>query len=138
MRKSIHKARTADLDKIIGSLMRSRRQAQGMSQSALGDKLGVTFQQIRKYWKGVNRISGATLYRCGEILEVPMAHFFRHLPKTDNGRSVDSRLEALAFLTTKEGGRLMAALSRLPQAVRRDMTKHISSVADAPSLKRIV
>jgi transcriptional regulator with XRE-family HTH domain len=131
--KSTNKVGFADLDKIIGGLVRSRRQAKGMSQSALGDKLGVTFQQIQKYEKGTNRISSATLYRCAEILDVPVTYFFQHLPKTGNGTVADSSVEAIAFLSTKDGGRLMAALNRLPHEVMRDMTKHIHSVADALS-----
>jgi transcriptional regulator with XRE-family HTH domain len=136
--RSINKARSADLDKIIGSLVRSRRVAQGMSQSALGDKLGVTFQQIQKYEKGVNRISGATLYRCAEILDVPVTYFFQHLPKTGNNGSSESNVEALAFLSTRDGVRLMAALNRLPQPVMRKMTRHIRSIAEALSPNRMV
>jgi transcriptional regulator with XRE-family HTH domain len=127
--RSTVKRTGTEVDKIIGGSVRSRRMALGMSQTALGKKLGVTLQQIQKYEKATNRISGATLYRCAEVLEVPVNYFFQHLPKTGNGK-VDRHVEALAFLTTKEGMRLMQAMNRLPDRVRRDMTTHIVSVAD--------
>ena len=90
-----------DVDRMIGSLLRSRRMALGMSQTALGKSIGVTFQQIQKYERATNRISGATLYRFAKVLEVPVNYFFQDLPKTENGRS-ESRSEAIAFLTTKK------------------------------------
>ncbi len=43
----------------------------GLSQTALGDELGVTFQQIQKYERGINRIAGSTLIRLGKVLGVP-------------------------------------------------------------------
>jgi transcriptional regulator with XRE-family HTH domain len=137
MRQSTYKGRS-DVDRILGGLVRSRRMTMQMSQTVLGDKLGVTFRQVQKYEQGLNRISCATLYRCAEALDVPMIYFFQHFPKAHNVRSngVDSNTEAIAFLATKEGHRLMAAMSKLPAAVRRDMTTHIHTVADALSVNR--
>lgn len=132
MRQSTYKGRS-DVDRIIGGLVRSRRITMQMSQTALGDKMGVTFRQVQKYEQGLNRISCAALYRCAKALDVPMIYFFQHLPETGNAKSngVDSSTEAIAFLATKEGHRLMAAMNKLPAMVRRDMTTHIHSVAEA-------
>jgi transcriptional regulator with XRE-family HTH domain len=139
MLQSTYKGRS-DVDRIIGGLVRLRRMAMQMSQTALGDKLGVTFRQVQKYEQGLNRISCATLYRCAEALDVPMLYFFQHFPKTGKAKNngVDSNTEAIAFLSTKEGHRLMAAMNKLPAAVRRDMTTHIHTVADALSVNRVV
>lgn len=61
-KKSGPSARKADeTDKAIGALIRIRRKEIGMSQMALADALGVTFQQIQKYEKGVNRVAASTL-----------------------------------------------------------------------------
>jgi len=58
------------LDVAIGARVRARRRMLGLSQTALGEQLGVTFQQVQKYERGINRISGSTLIRLGRILGV--------------------------------------------------------------------
>lgn len=58
-------------DRAIGERVRRARKVRGLSQSQLGDALGVTFQQIQKYERGANRISSSALLRIAEALEVP-------------------------------------------------------------------
>jgi transcriptional regulator with XRE-family HTH domain len=58
------------IDVAVGARIRERRRAIGMSQSDLGKRLGVTFQQVQKYERGANRISGSTLVRTAEALGV--------------------------------------------------------------------
>jgi transcriptional regulator with XRE-family HTH domain len=58
------KAANLAVDKHVGSRARMRRMMLGMSQEKLGDALGLTFQQVQKYEKGMNRISIAPLHRC--------------------------------------------------------------------------
>ena len=67
----------------IGRRLREARLARGLSQGALGKKLGVTFQQVQKYESGANRIGGSRLWDISGILEVPVAHFFEGLPRAD-------------------------------------------------------
>ena len=57
-------------------LVRMRRMMLSMSQEKLGDSLGLTFQQVQKYEKGVNRISAGRLYEMSRVLEVPVFYFF--------------------------------------------------------------
>ncbi|MCH8863587.1 MAG: helix-turn-helix transcriptional regulator [Proteobacteria bacterium] len=64
------------IDVHVGSRVRLRRTLLGMSQSNLGDALGLTFQQIQKYERGANRIGSSRLYRLSKILDVPVAFFF--------------------------------------------------------------
>ena len=64
------------IDAHVGSRVRLRRTLLGMSQSKLGDALGLTFQQIQKYERGANRIGSSRLYRLSKILDVPVAFFF--------------------------------------------------------------
>ena len=64
------------VDKHIGARMRESRLAINMSQSNLGEKLGVTFQQIQKYESGRNRVSAARLFVICEILDVSLASMF--------------------------------------------------------------
>jgi transcriptional regulator with XRE-family HTH domain len=59
----------------IGSLIRAQRLIREMSQEELGDRIGVTFQQIQNYEKGRSRVSAGRLVRIAEILKVPVSFF---------------------------------------------------------------
>ena len=67
------------VDVRVGHRVRMRRTLLGMSQTALGDALGLTFQQIQKYERGTNRVSASRLYQLGQILDVPVSYFFAEM-----------------------------------------------------------
>ena len=67
-------------DKHVGSRVRMRRKMLAMSQTKLGDALGVTFQQVQKYEKGTNRIGASRLQQMSHILQVPVVFFFEGAP----------------------------------------------------------
>jgi len=69
-------ARSKKADLYIGSQIRAARIERGISQTALGDVLGITFQQIQKYKKGSNRISAGALFELAEFLDKPLLWFF--------------------------------------------------------------
>ena len=60
----------------VGQRLRLRRTIMGMSQEALGNAIGVTFQQIQKYERGTNRMGSSRLYEFARILNVPVSYFF--------------------------------------------------------------
>jgi transcriptional regulator with XRE-family HTH domain len=64
------------IDAYIGARMRERRNALRLTQAGLGEKLGITFQQIQKYEGGVNRVSAARLFDICEALDVSLASMF--------------------------------------------------------------
>lgn len=64
------------IDTLVGARVRLRRKDVGFSQTALGEKLGVSFQQIQKYETGKNRISAGSLYELSKALSVPVGYFF--------------------------------------------------------------
>jgi transcriptional regulator with XRE-family HTH domain len=64
------------IDVHVGHRLRSRRTMLGLSQTALAEEMGLTFQQIQKYESGANRISSSRLYDLCRILNVPIAYFF--------------------------------------------------------------
>lgn len=64
-----------DLDAAIGGLIRARRRQLNMSQTALAEAIGVTFQQVQKYEKGWNRISVSTLVHLAKALQAPPSFF---------------------------------------------------------------
>ena len=70
------------IDVHVGKRLRLRRTLLGMSQERLGELLGLTFQQVQKYERGVNRIGSSRLFELGQILDVPIAFFFDDLPET--------------------------------------------------------
>jgi transcriptional regulator with XRE-family HTH domain len=64
------------VDAYIGARMRDGRTTLGLSQEALGEKLGVSFQQVQKYEGGTNRVSAARLFDICKALKVPLASMF--------------------------------------------------------------
>ncbi len=64
------------IDILIGKRIRHRRISIGLSQKELGSHLGVSFQQIQKYEKGLNRVSAKCLLEIAQKLEVPMNFFY--------------------------------------------------------------
>ena len=64
------------VDVHVGARLRVRRTLLGMTQTTLGDRLGVSFQQMQKYEKGTNRISSSRLYDLARVLDVPIEFFF--------------------------------------------------------------
>ena len=60
----------------LGKRIRLRRVEQKISQAELGDKLGVSFQQVQKYEKGVNRVGAARLQQIATALDVPVTFFY--------------------------------------------------------------
>ncbi len=67
--------RTTALDERIGRNIRFVRILRSLSQAALGEALGVTFQQVQKYEAGANRVSHAMLVRIADVLEHPIERF---------------------------------------------------------------
>ena len=109
----------------VGQRIRARRMAQGMSQTELGNLLGVTFQQVQKYEKGVNRVGAGRLVRVAEALEVPVSFFFG---ATDV--SSEETRAILGFLDTAYSLRLLRAFSRIPHGeVQRAVVDLVESIA---------
>src|SRR5580693_6549785 len=72
----VPKKQANPIDGQVGNRVRLRRMLIGMSQEKLGELLGLTFQQVQKYEKGVNRIGAGRLYQVAHILGVPVSYFY--------------------------------------------------------------
>ena len=72
-------ARTAFVDAHVGGRLRERRILLGMSQTKLGESLGLSFQQIQKCERGIDRISVGRLVHLAQVLGVPITFFFEDL-----------------------------------------------------------
>ena len=94
-----------------------------ISQSELADKLGVSFQQVQKYEKGVNRVGAHRLQQIASALDVPMTFFY-------DGDGKTREVESLLFLDSAFSLRLLRAYSRIEdQAVQRQFVLLIESIA---------
>ena len=72
--------RANPMDVHVGTRVRLRRMLLGMSQEKLGENLGLTFQQVQKYEKGVNRIGASRLYDLAKVLGVTVQFFYDEAP----------------------------------------------------------
>ncbi len=68
------------IDAHVGARLRQRRTLLGMTQTNLGDAIGVSFQQMQKYENGANRISASRLFDLSRVLDVPVEYFFDNMP----------------------------------------------------------
>ena len=73
-------SRASPVDGHVGVRIRLRRTLMGMSQERLGDALGLTFQQVQKYERGVNRVGASRLFDLSRVLDVPISFFFDDMP----------------------------------------------------------
>src|ERR1700761_1508646 len=80
---TVPKKQANPIDAQVGNRVRIRRMLIGMSQERLGDLLGLTFQQVQKYEKGVNRIGAGRLYEVSRILGVPIDFFYDGVAQLD-------------------------------------------------------
>ncbi|WP_212112943.1 helix-turn-helix domain-containing protein [Bartonella queenslandensis] len=68
----------------IGKRIRHKRISMGLSQKELGNHLGVSFQQIQKYEKGLNRVSAGRLQEIANRLQVPITFFYANISKKED------------------------------------------------------
>jgi len=100
------------VDVTIGERIRARRLELGLSQTALADELGITFQQVQKYERGVNRVSAATLLDICTVLEVEIAALLPPRKGAPKGADDLAALAPLLAKITPEGKELVAELVR--------------------------
>lgn len=67
---------TGEIERDIGQRIAARRVALGLTQQQLAEAVGVSFQQIHKYERGINRVSAARLWQIADALRAPVTHFF--------------------------------------------------------------
>jgi transcriptional regulator with XRE-family HTH domain len=123
------------IDRKVGQRVRTRRLEIGMSQERLAELLGVTFQQVQKYEKGVNRIAVSRLWDISVALELPVSRFFEGV----NARGVaEGRQEYVDdALATPEGAQLMALFASIKsQKLRRKVLELVKTLTEDEGAKR--
>jgi transcriptional regulator with XRE-family HTH domain len=122
------------IDQHVGSRVRMRRMMLDMSQTTLGEALGITFQQVQKYEKGTNRVSASRLQHISHILQVPVPFFFEgapHLPGQSNGNGdAPSPSYVTDFLASSDGLTLTKAFMRIKEVkLRRSIVNLVEEIA---------
>jgi transcriptional regulator with XRE-family HTH domain len=105
----IGKRNVTPMDRVLGTKVRARRIEMHLSQSDLADALGVSFQQVQKYEKGVNRIGSSRLMQIAQALKTDTGYFFAEL--NGNLRQTPSKLST--FMATKDGLDIVEAMMKL-------------------------
>lgn len=116
---------TNEIDFYVGKRLRRRRRLLGLTQQALGNKVGIRFQQIQKYECGANRISAARLFELSEALSVPIQYFYEGLMDQDNLASNEPEFIAPDILSKKETMDLVRAYYSMGEGPR----KHLLDLA---------
>lgn len=131
--------RANSIDVHVGGRVRLRRMVLGMSQEKLGERLGLTFQQVQKYEKGVNRIGAGRLYDLSNVLGVPVQFFYDDAPaSTASGELMPGGFaerpeenDVVDFLSTREGLELNKAFIRIADPrLRRSVLDLVRSIAN--------
>ena len=120
-------------DIYVGSRVRMRRKMLGLSQEKLGEKLGITFQQIQKYEKGTNRVGASRLQAMAGALEVPVSYFFPDAAASaeNPGMQEEGAGFMMDLMSTSEGLELSRAFVRIGNAkVRRKVVDLVRALAE--------
>ena len=121
-------------DIYVGSRVRMRRKMLGLSQEKLGEKLGITFQQIQKYEKGTNRVGASRLQAMADAMEVPVSYFFPDSTDGSGGMQEESATFMMDFMSTSEGLDLSRAFTRIRSPkVRRKVVELVRAMAEDTS-----
>jgi len=121
------------IDIHVGSRVRMRRKLMGVSQEKLAEALGLTFQQVQKYERGVNRVSASKLFETSKFLGVEVSYFFDGLAGRDPASGFaesESERYTHEFLMTNEGVELASLFPRLAGKQRRRILELVRTLAD--------
>ncbi len=129
------------IDVHVGNRVRLQRMLIGISQEKLGERLGLTFQQVQKYEKGINRIGASRLFELSRVLGVPVQFFYEDAPVGGSQQSAtpgfaerSSDSHVFEFLSSREGLELNRAFSRITDPkVRKSVLDLVRSLADEAS-----
>jgi len=118
------------VDRRLGQRLRTRRLEIGMSQERLAEILGITFQQVQKYEKGINRIASSRLFDISAALDMSVARFFERIGAAKSKSATDGESSIHDALATPEGMQLVSLFASIKsQKVRRRVVDLVRSLA---------
>jgi len=118
--------KSGPLDAMLGARLRTLRVSRGISQAALAEKIGVSFQQVQKYERGANRVGANRLARIAAVLDVSVTEFFESV------RTKSPGLKSPIHLLAEPGAwQVLEACAHEPSPrVRSCIVKLMESIAD--------
>jgi transcriptional regulator with XRE-family HTH domain len=123
------------IDRVVGQRIRWRRKELKLTQEKLGELLGLTFQQVQKYEKGVNRVSAGRLFEMSTAMGVPITYFFdgaETFLDHDAGYVAEDGDAIHAPVMTSEILDLIAAFQKIEdQSLRKSLLGTIQAAASA-------
>jgi len=125
------------VDRHVGARIRMRRLMLKISQTQLGDALGLSFQQLQKYEKGSNRVGASRLQHIASILQVPVSFFFEEVPvnRSEPAQISDapSPESVTAFVSTTDGLKLIRAFTSIKNTkIRRCIVQLVEHIVRPP------
>jgi transcriptional regulator with XRE-family HTH domain len=130
---TLPKKKANPVDAHVGYRVRLRRMLIGMSQERLGELLGLTFQQVQKYERGINRIGAGRLFEVSEILGVPINFFYEGIDgvQAASESNGDRPSAVMDFLSSSEGIQLSTAYMSIKDTkVRRRILDLVRTISD--------
>lgn len=124
------------IDIQVGGNVKKRRALVGMSQTALANQLGITFQQQQKYEKGANRIGSSRLYLTSRILGCTIESFFEGVSSLGldpdvSAPEIDRAKRMTDFANSTQGIQLLDAVSGMETIRRKRIVALATSIADS-------
>ena len=129
LKKGERRARTKradELDAEVGRRVRLRRLECHFSQTDLADRIGVRFQQVQKYEKGLNRIGASRLQRISEALKVPISFFFEAAQRARVHNRTAMSKSIFGLMQTPGSIRIMKAFKRIKNRQARLLLMHLA------------
>jgi len=127
---------TVDIN--VGKQLRLRRTILGLSQEALASMIGLTFQQVQKYERGVNRVGASRLYDFSKALTVPISYFFEGLEDaaTNLANGVAEPMSDFEHesITTRETLEMNRAYYKVEPSIRKKIFELIKALAENKTL----
>ncbi len=123
--------RPSSVDAHVGERVRLRRKLLGMTQTNLGDAIGLTFQQVQKYERGLNRIGASRLLALTQALDVSIDYFFEDMPP---------EIAAISPVTKGRGKEKKLPMDELDPMVKRETLELVRAyykIKDADVRKRV-
>lgn len=123
------------IDRVVGQRIRWRRKELKLTQEKLGELLSLTFQQVQKYEKGVNRVSAGRLYEMSTVMGVPITYFFEGAEtflETGPAQFAEDGPNAQAPIMTSEILDLIAAFQKISDvSLRKSLLATVQAAATA-------
>lgn len=123
------------IDRVVGQRIRWRRRELKLTQERLGELLELTFQQVQKYEKGVNRVSAGRLYEIAGVLNVPISYFFEgaeEFLEAEHSEFAEDDEEPHAPVMTPETLELISAFQKIEDmSLRKSLLNTVRAAASA-------